>query len=515
LLVGSAGSGKSTLMTDCARRLKKEGLSIWSTSGPRLIAGMAYLGQWEQRTQVVIGQLQGQRGILLAENLQDLVRLGGSEPGGSVASFLMGFVERADLQLVVECTPEEWSACRQLLPGFVELLEVFRLEEFTPAQALDVLQKVLSAAQQRRRLRLGSGLADTLYHLFARFMPYAAFPGACCRFALSWLARQPEGSLLERAQLVEAFSAETGLPERILRDEIVLTPEQIHSELEQQIVGQPQAVAMVTRLLATFKTGLHDPERPLGVFLFCGPTGVGKTEMARCLAQFLFGDKNRLIRLDMSEFASPGSAERLVGSVFSESPSVLIKQLRAQPFSVLLLDEIEKADSEVFDVLLRVLDDGVLTDPLGRRVSCQSSIVIMTSNLGADQLRTVGFLKGGGPNYESVALRFFRPEFVNRLDAVVGFQPLQFEQIRQIAARELQLLEQRPGLKRAGLTLRMSDSLLDWLAESGYDPNFGARPLQRLIEQKVVPVLARLDQKLTHLCLELDWDGQQVQVTNL
>ena len=260
-------------------------------------------------------------------------------------------------------------------------------------------------------------------------------------------------------------------------------------------MGQPTACEAAADLIMTFKAGLNDPGRPLGVLLFVGPTGVGKTELAKAISQYFFGhgdQKDRLIRLDMSEYAGPGASQRFLGDGRGE-PSPLVRQIRHQPFSVVLLDEIEKAAPEVFDLLLGVFDEGRLTDPYGRLTSFRGAVIIMTSNLGADRPEPFGFARASASAavYDDEAMNFFRPEFYNRIDSVVTFEPLAVEAMLQITAKELRDVARREGLLRHDLTLEWSDAVVSHLAAQGYDRRYGARPLQRTIEQQVVVPLSR------------------------
>jgi ATP-dependent Clp protease ATP-binding subunit ClpC len=259
------------------------------------------------------------------------------------------------------------------------------------------------------------------------------------------------------------------------------------------VIGQEAACRAATGVITTFKAGLNDPGRPLGVLLFSGPTGVGKTELARATSDYLFGHgagRDRLLRLDMSEYAGHGSSERLVADGNGE-PSDFIKRLRAQPFCVVLLDEIEKASPDVFDMLLAVFDEGRLTDRFGRVTNLQSSVIILTSNLGSARDAGMGFGNAPGPDYDAEVMRFFRPEFYNRLDAVVAFAPLEEATIRKIAAKELAELARREGLARAEVKLSWDDDVVALVARAGFDRRFGARPLQRALEELVVTPLAR------------------------
>lgn len=517
LLVGPPGCGKTALLAEVARRLEKTrdkekhpAPRLWHTSAARLIAGMKYLGQWEERLQEVISELASVGAILAVENLLEMVRQGG-EPNASLAAFLAPYLEGGEVQLVAEVTPAELVACTQALPQLVDLFQVLRVPSLQGADAESVAGRMLELHGQRRRCNVYARAAADIVGLFARFEPYSAFPGNVSRF-LRGLPAHPQ---LDRAEVFAAFSQHTGVPERFLRDEVLLDAEELEWELQEQVIGQPAASAAGTRLLTTFKAGLQDPERPLGSLLLCGPTGVGKTELARTLARTVFGNEKRLIRLDMSEFSGGGAAERLLGSVYDAQPSELVRKLRRQPFSVVLLDEVEKAHPEVFDVLLRALDEGLWTDPWGRETSFRSAIILLTSNLGAELIKDVGLRRHEAPSYEGAARAFFRPEFLNRLDGIISFAPLSRDEVRKIAAKEVRALERRAGLRRRGLRLEVGGRLVDELVAQGYDPRLGARPLQRVVERLVVRGLGRYlaaHPSLRDVTLAADWDGVQLSL---
>jgi ATP-dependent Clp protease ATP-binding subunit ClpB len=291
----------------------------------------------------------------------------------------------------------------------------------------------------------------------------------------------PEGEPMVKEEVDEDDIAQvvarwTGIPvSRLLEGE---TEKLIHMEerLHERVVGQDEAVEAVANALRRSRTGLQDPNRPIGSFIFLGPTGVGKTELARALAEFMFDDERAIVRLDMSEYQERHTVARLVGAppgyVGYEEGGQLTEAVRRRPYSVVLLDEIEKAHNEVFDVLLQILDDGRLTDGQGRTVDFRNTVIIMTSNI-----RSAGALS-----------EHFRPEFLNRIDEIVEFEPLTREQLGEIVELQLGRLHER--LAERGLTLELTDAAKEVVAEAGWDPTFGARPLKRALQRLVENPLA-------------------------
>jgi ATP-dependent Clp protease ATP-binding subunit ClpC len=309
-------------------------------------------------------------------------------------------------------------------------------------------------------------------------------------------------------EIAEVVSRATGIPVNQLTEEERDRLLRLEGYLHEKVVGQNDAVSAVAEAVRRSRTGLADPDRPMGSFLFLGPTGVGKTELARALAESLFGEADRMVRVDMSEYQERHTVSRLVGAppgyVGYEEAGQLTEAVRRRPYAVVLLDEIEKAHPDVFNILLQVLDDGRLTDSQGRTVNFKNTVLIMTSNLGSEMItgtqRTVGFGVGEpGGEQEASELRErlmrrlqenFRPEFLNRIDEVIIFQRLEAEQLRQIT--ELLLEDTRRRLHAQDIQVEFTTAGIDWLAEHGYQPEFGARPLRRVIQREVDNRLSRM-----------------------
>jgi ATP-dependent Clp protease ATP-binding subunit ClpC len=290
----------------------------------------------------------------------------------------------------------------------------------------------------------------------------------------------------------------TGIPVTRLQEAETARLLRMEEELHQTVVGQDEAITVISRAIRRSRAGLKDPKRPIGSFIFSGPTGVGKTELARALARFLFADQNALIRVDMSEYMEKFSVSRLIGAppgyVGYEDSGTLTKAVRRKPYSVVLLDEIEKAHPDVFNILLQVLDEGHLTDNYGRVIDFKNTVVIMTSNVGARDMiknKALGFSQPDSrATFEKLVEKVkeeinktFNPEFLNRLDDVIVFHPLTREHIAQIVAILLKDVQKRLGEEE--LTLRLTAAATDFLVERGYDEHYGARPLKRAIQKYV------------------------------
>jgi ATP-dependent Clp protease ATP-binding subunit ClpB len=302
-------------------------------------------------------------------------------------------------------------------------------------------------------------------------------------------------ALATEDEVAEVVSRWTGIPVAKMLEGDRSRLLRMESSLSERVVGQSEAVTVVSNAVRRSRAGLSDPKRPNGSFLFLGPTGVGKTELCKALAEFLFDSEQSLIRLDMSEFMEKHSVARLIGAppgyVGYEEGGYLTEAVRRRPYSLLLLDEIEKAHSDVFNILLQVLDDGRLTDGQGRTVDFRNTVIVMTSNLGSDIIQEMAEGEHNEIKREvmGAVADHFRPEFINRIDESVVFQPLDADQIRSIAEIQLNALADR--LVDRELTLDISEAVLEQLSRVGFDPVYGARPLKRAIQQLVENPLAQ------------------------
>lgn len=497
LLVGPSGVGKTEWVRELARRAGRpreggERARVWSSSADRIMAGQSYLGMWEQRCLELVSALRGEGDFFFLDRLSELVRP--RSGASSIADLLLSAMAEGSISVIAECTSEEYE---RLQAEHGSLLACFELVRFTPPSSEEAA--ALIAEHQERTeaaLRLPADAIRRLVRHLELFRKSSAFPGKALGF-LEWLAKVGSPGAATARDVDRLFAKFSGLAERLISDGERAAAADIGAVVQRRVVGQDEACANAARVLSRFKAGVNDPEKPLGSLLFVGPTGVGKTELAKELSRFLFGSAERLVRVDMSELMLASSVGRLLSD--ERGAASLLQRVSQEPLSVVLLDEIEKAHPAVFDVLLGLLGEGRLTATSGRLVDFRMTLVIMTSNLGSGAPR-VGF---GAGQADAQALHgavraHFRPEFFNRIDEVVTFSALSPEALRRIVELSLEDVAQREGLRRRNVRLLVSDAARDELARLGYDPEYGARPLKRVIEERIVmPLSVELSRRPT------------------
>jgi ATP-dependent Clp protease ATP-binding subunit ClpC len=554
--------------------LTLEGKRVVQLDLAGLVAGTRYRGDFEERLRKVIDEIQnsGDGLIVFMDEIHTLVGAGGGGDGGAMdaSNMLKPALARGQLRVVGATTLDEYrkniekdaALARRFQPIMVgepsvedtvailrglrdnyeahhqvritdealdaaaELSDRYITDRFLPDKAIDLIDQ----AGARVRLRVKTPSADTrelereLEQLTRdRDQAVAAenYERASelrdkineVRAQIDAAGTTGEGvPQVTEADIADVVSRATGIPVSQLTEEERDRLLRLEGHLHDRVIGQDDAVAAVAEAVRRSRAGLGDPDRPVGSFLFLGPTGVGKTELARSLAEALFGDSDRMIRLDMSEFQERHTVSRLVGAppgyVGYDEAGQLTEAVRRRPYSVVLLDEVEKAHPDVFNILLQVLDDGRLTDSQGRTVSFKNTVLIMTSNLGSDIIngtkRSVGFATGDAGWDPDRDLRDkldrrlreqLRPEFINRIDEIIIFRQLETDQLRRIT--EMMLEETRRRLRAQDVTIEITNAAVDWLADKGFQPEFGARPLRRTIQRE-------LDNRLSKLLLGAD-----------
>jgi ATP-dependent Clp protease ATP-binding subunit ClpA len=492
LLVGRAGVGKTALVEEIYRVGAARGLGsvkFWETTAARMLQKLTVETGWEESLGQVLEELRQRGDILYVRNLAQLFEVGAYVGNPiSMAEFMRDYLAQGSVRLITECSDEEFATIETRAPGYTSLFQVQRIEPPPVAQQPDIV---------RRRLRLSNmaAIEETL-RLQHRYALYSGFPGKTVRFLESILNQKK--SVLDREAVVTRFCEESGMPRFLVESRTILNLDETQKFFQSRLFGQDAAIDIIVKLLASVKTRLTRPGKPIASLLFVGPTGVGKTELAKALAEFMFGDTERLIRFDMSEFSDEVAVLRLTGDVSAKGQGLLTDKVRQQPFSVVLFDELEKTHFSFYDLLLQVMGEGRLTDARGQVADFCSSVIIMTSNIGAGINRQPGFHDRSPhalhQHYLHAVQKFFRPELFNRLDQVIPFNALDLNVLRPIVRREIKKIMARDGLRTRNVTLQIDDPVYDYLAHLSSDSHYGARQLQRCLhEQLVIPLATTLN----------------------
>jgi ATP-dependent Clp protease ATP-binding subunit ClpA len=546
LLCGPRLAGKTAVVHECVfRRVSQrkqvhiQQQNVWLLSPQRLISGMSYVGQWEGRLLSILKHARKRDHVLYFDDLVGLFLAGISANSTlNAATVLKPYLERRDVRVLGEITTEGLRVLQERDRGFADLFHLIPVREPTDADTLRILVDQQRRLEGKHTCDFGLDVLPATIDIQRRYDRTAAFPGKAAavltrlairattdKNATTTTVRNGEFDplrgrpIISRDDVLADFAARSGLSLAFLDPKQRLDRDDVRDKVREQVIGQSEAVESLADVVSVAKARLNDPDRPLAAFLFLGPTGVGKTECAKAIARTLFGDADRLLRFDLNEFNQPRSAARLVGT-FSQPEGLLTSAIRRQPFAVILLDEIEKADPEVFDLLLSVLGEGRLTDALGRTADFSNAIIIMTSNLGVREAEgNLGFLPEVDKSraYTLAAEKFFRPEFFNRLDRVIPFKKLTRDEMATIARRLVNEVLTREGFGQRKCVLNVSSDALDRVIAAGYDPALGARAMKRAVERELTqPAAGRLAElspdELTVVTVKANDSGLSVSV---
>ncbi len=575
VLIGEPGVGKTAIAEGLAQRIAagtvpqniidKRVLALDLSS---LVAGTKYRGEFEERLQTILKEINGAKNIILfVDELHTLVGAGSAEGAMDAANILKPALARGELQCVGATTLDEYRKYIEKDAALERRFQPVIVDEPTPEDTIEILKGLKDRYEAHHRVTITDDAIDAAVKLSVRYITDRFLPDKAIDLideasskvrigayqappdlkgledALEavqrekseavnnqdyekaaelrdktknlkeelenkkkeWQASQSSADLSVTADdIADVVSLWTKIPVSRLQSEEKERLLHLEETLHQRLIGQEEAVKAVSSAIRRAGAGLKNTKRPIGSFIFLGPTGVGKTELAKSLAEAVFGSEDAMVRIDMSEYMERHTVSRLVGAppgyVGHDEGGQLTEAIRRNPYSVVLLDEIEKAHPEVFNILLQVLDDGRLTDSVGRTVDFRNAIIIMTSNVGAQNVystnKSLGFLSDENADenedmrekYMADLKSVFRPEFINRVDEIIVFHPLDEENIVAIASLMLKELSVR--LQEQNITLKVTDDVKKYLAETGYDKTFGARPLRRTILQKVEDPMA-------------------------
>jgi ATP-dependent Clp protease ATP-binding subunit ClpC len=501
LVAGETRAGKTSFLRLLGKRLEPEGWSVFEAGGAELMAGQQYFGQLEGRIQKAVEELAASKKLIwyIPDILQ--IALSGTHQGqaASVLEQILPAISAGRLIVWTEASSSGATRLLRMRPQLRNIFETIRFEQLSKEDTLAIANGLTARISAESRLLIDAACAETALSAARQYLSGTSLPGSALDLLKSAMARSlKDGTrIVTPASIIASLSQLTGVPAAILDSKERADLSAIRSYFAQRVMGQDEAVSTIVDRVAMLKAGLNDPGKPIGVFLFAGPTGTGKTELAKTLAEFLFGSPDRLIRLDMSEYQAHDSTWKILGTADPATQiDSLIGRVRKQPFSIVLLDEFEKAHANVWDLFLQVFDDARLTDAGGQEADFRHCIIILTTNLGATAHRTadLGFapsLAGfSGDQIMRAVGQTFRPEFQNRLDKVIVFKPLTRELMRSILKKELNRVLDRRGFKDREWAVEWESSALEFLLEKGFSPDMGARPLKRAIDQYVIAPLA-------------------------
>jgi ATP-dependent Clp protease ATP-binding subunit ClpC len=512
LLVGESGTGKTSLVRALAERLRAEQWIVFEAAAGEVMAGQTYIGQIEERVQSIVRQIGNRRVLWVVPNFHETLWAGRHRysPVG-VLDLLLPSIESGAVKVIGEVPSEAYEQLLRLRPKLRTAMQTCRVAPLSDEETLE-LGRLWSEKHEyiitregvppgRIASRVSQKTLREALQLAKQYLGDKAAPGNLLILLDAtrrrMLAEDKGVEEITLDDLLVTLSQLTGLPVQILDEREGLDLSELRAFFERRVLGQPEAVDCLVERVAMVKAGLTDPTRPQGVFLYVGPTGTGKTEIAKTLAEFLFGSPDRMIRLDMSELQTWESQARILGEADETSDSAaLVNQIRKQPFSVVLLDEFEKAHPTVWDLFLQVFDDGRLTDKRGNTADFRHSVIILTSNLGATLPHgaSVGFAQEqsqfAAGSVERAVGRAFRREFVNRIDRVVVFRPLGRGVMRDLLRKELNDVLTRRGLRTRQWAVEWDESAIEFLLEKGFTADLGARPLKRAVERYLLSPLA-------------------------
>ncbi|XBH75104.1 hypothetical protein VPH35_101920 [Triticum aestivum] len=504
-LVGAAGVGKTAIAEGLAQRIaagkvpkQLKGTRLVELDLGAMVAGTQWRGMFEERMKAVIRRAEASRGkiILFIDEMHTLVGAGDYQRRNDAANMLKPALARGRIRCISATTFDEYRKHIEKDTALERRFQKVHVEQPTTQATVAILQGIRRRYQKHYGLEIQDAAVDAAVHLADRYITGRQFPDKAIDLideACTSVERKAK-AIVGPDLIAQVVSRWTGIPLTQLDQDEKVKLMHLADKLHERVVGQNEAVDLVADAVLRSRVGLARGGQPVGSFLFLGSTGVGKTELAKALAEQLFGSEKMLVRFDMSEYSCPSSVTRLIGAAPSyhgyHDGGQLTEKVRRRPYSVILFDEVEKADYSVLNVFLQLLDDGVLTDGKGQNVDFKNTVIIMTSNLGAQHLTEGSTMKVAHDLLMKQVRKYFKPELLNRLSEVVIFEPLSHQQLKEIV--NIQMKDAIARVASKGISLVLRDAALDVILSESYDPMYGARPIKRWVEKNVITVICKM-----------------------
>jgi ATP-dependent Clp protease ATP-binding subunit ClpC len=530
ILIGEPGVGKTAIVEGLAYKIANNEIKelqnkqIIELTVSSILAGTSLRGELEKKLEDLIKQLENNDNIILFIDEIHTIML-----DNTISNVLKPALARGQLTIIGATTTEEYYKYIEKDPALERRFQPILINEPTLEQTLQILENIIPSFEQHHNVKYDKEMLFNLIKLSQRYIPNRNLPDKVIDLideAATYVKTEKNKNIVELEDIKEIISKQTGIPISKMDQSETNKIANLEELLKNKIIGQDEAIEKVSKIIKIAKAGLNISKRPYGVFLFLGPTGVGKTYFAKVLAETIFSGSEDIIRLDMSEFKEKHEVAKLLGAppgyVGYEKDGILTLAIKKNPYSVILLDEIEKAHPEVFDIFLQVFDEGHLKDSKGRTLVFYDTVIIMTSNIGSNLIFN---LIKENPNITNEELKqklipeilkFLRPEILNRIDEVIVFKPLNKESVIKII--ELELKEISKKIEENGGSLIFTDKIKEYILNNAFDPSFGARNIKRFIQSKILSILAEeilLNPNLTENKLVMDLEDNKIIVKNI
>ncbi|MCX7758479.1 MAG: ATP-dependent Clp protease ATP-binding subunit [bacterium] len=511
VLIGEAGVGKTAIVEGLAQKIAKkeinelQNVSIYEITTSSLLAGTSLRGELEKKLQELIKDLENREDIVLFIDEIHTIML-----DNTISNIFKPALARGQIKIIGATTTEEYYKYIEKDPALERRFQPIMVEEPTIEETVFILENVIPSFEEYHKVEYDRSILDKIVKLSQRYIPHRNLPDKVIDIideAATYVKTEKNKKIVELDDIKEVISRQTNIPVSKMQDKELEKISSLEEILKSKIVGQDEAVDKISKIIKISKAGLNPSKRPYGVFLFLGPTGVGKTYLAKVLTETLFESEDNLIRLDMSEFKEKHEVSKLLGAppgyIGYDKDGILTLAIKKSPYAIILLDEIEKAHPEVFDIFLQVFDEGQLKDSKGRTLTFYDTVIIMTSNIGSNLIFE---LLNSNPDITSDELKkavlpeitkFLRPEIVNRIDEIIVFRPLDKQNVEKIIDLELSKISMK--IEESGDKIVFDPSIKDYILEKGYNISFGARNIKRVVQSEILSKVAETILQYLHI----------------